>query len=167
MPLLRHWQHLFPLKQRTLIRTVHSSRSCSHNEFDAVGFIGRHLTLLPSRFKSQAGVYKSENQYWFPLFHSFTSVNNWCWFVPICICLLMSRKSTRLANLDASVMEAEMRCGSEWPIGLVDAIAQAHQTTVRCVIERRRVLRPSTRYGSNNPEFNPNFANWTLQTSCL
>ena len=71
----------------------------------------------------------------------------------------MSRKTTRLTNLDASVLEAEMRCGTEWPIGLIDVIAQAHQTTVRCVIERRRVLRPSTSYGSYNPEFNPNFAN--------
>ena len=60
----------------------------------------------------------------------------------------MSRKTTRLANLDASVLEAEMRCGVEWPIGLVDAIAQAHQTTVRCVIERRRALRPYIRHGS-------------------
>ena len=52
----------------------------------------------------------------------------------------MSRKTTRLSKLDASVLEAQMRCGTEWPIGLVDAIAQAHQTTVRCVIERQNIL---------------------------
>ena len=53
----------------------------------------------------------------------------------------MSRKTTRLSKLDASVLEAQMRCGSEWPIGLVDAIAEAHRTTVENVIERQRVLR--------------------------
>ena len=53
----------------------------------------------------------------------------------------MSRKSTRLSKLDASVLEAQMRCGSEWPIGLVDAIAEAHRTTIKNVIERQRVLR--------------------------
>ena len=66
----------------------------------------------------------------------------------------MSRKTTRLSKLDASVLEAQMRCGTEWPIGLVDAIAQAHQTTVRCVIERQRVLRFREQY---NPEFKINF----------
>ena len=60
----------------------------------------------------------------------------------------MSRKTTRLSKLDASVLEAQMRCGTEWPIGLVDAIAQAHQTTVRCVIERQRVLRLTENYNS-------------------
>ena len=40
---------------------------------------------------------------------------------------LMARKKTRLTNLDASVLEAQMRCGTEWPIGLVEAIAKAHQ----------------------------------------
>ena len=54
---------------------------------------------------------------------------------------LMSRKTTRLSKLDASVLEAQMRCGTEWPIGLVDAIAEAHRTTVQCVVERQRVLR--------------------------
>ena len=34
-----------------------------------------------------------------------------------------------------------MRCGSEWPIGLVDAIAEARRTTVENVIERQRVMR--------------------------
>ena len=53
----------------------------------------------------------------------------------------MSRKTTRLSKLDASVLEAQMRCGTEWPIGLVDAIAEAHRTTVQNVIERQRVLR--------------------------
>tara|TARA_B100000524_G_scaffold100676_1_gene48335 strand:- start:170 stop:370 length:201 start_codon:yes stop_codon:yes gene_type:complete len=66
----------------------------------------------------------------------------------------MSRKSTRLSKLDASVLEAQIRCGTEWPIGLVDAIAQAHQTTVRCVIERQRILRFTEQY---NPEFKNNF----------
>ena len=53
----------------------------------------------------------------------------------------MSRKTARLSKLDASIFEAQMRCGHDWPIGLVDAIAEAHQTTVRCVIERQRILR--------------------------
>ena len=66
----------------------------------------------------------------------------------------MSRKATRLTNLDASVLEAHMRCGMEWPIGLVDAIAQARQTTTRRVIERRRILRSTPQYDS---EFNINF----------
>ena len=66
----------------------------------------------------------------------------------------MSRKTTRLSKLDASVFEAQMRCGTEWPIGLVDAIAQAHQTTVRCVIERQRILHLTEQY---NPEFKINF----------
>ena len=66
----------------------------------------------------------------------------------------MSRKSTRLLKLDASVLEAQMRCGPEWTIGLVDAIAQAHQTTVRCVIERQRILRFTEQY---NPEVTINF----------
>ena len=53
----------------------------------------------------------------------------------------MSKKTARLSKLDVSVLEAQMRCGSEWPIGLVDAIAEAHRTTVENVIERQRVLR--------------------------
>jgi hypothetical protein len=53
----------------------------------------------------------------------------------------MSRKTTSLSKLDASIFEAQMRCGNDWPIGLVDAIAEAHQTTVRFVIERQHVLR--------------------------
>ena len=53
----------------------------------------------------------------------------------------MSKKTSRLSKLDVSVLEAQMRCGSEWPIGLVDAIAEAHRTTVENVIERQRVLR--------------------------
>ena len=52
----------------------------------------------------------------------------------------MPRKTSRLSKLDASVLEAQMRCGTEWPIGLVDAIAEAHRTTVQNVIERQRVL---------------------------
>ena len=58
----------------------------------------------------------------------------------------MSRKTTRLTKLDASVLEAQMRCGTEWPVGLVDAIAEAHRTTVRCVVERQRVLRSIERH---------------------
>jgi len=53
----------------------------------------------------------------------------------------MSKKTSRFFKLDASVLEAHMRCGSEWPIGLVDAIAEAHRTTIKNVIERQRVLR--------------------------
>ena len=53
----------------------------------------------------------------------------------------MSQKTSRLSKLDVSVLEAQMRCGSEWPIGLVDAIAEAHRTTVENVIERQRVLK--------------------------
>ena len=53
----------------------------------------------------------------------------------------MSQKTSRLSKLDVSILEAQMRCGSEWPIGLVDAIAEAHRTTIKNVIERQRVLR--------------------------
>ena len=63
----------------------------------------------------------------------------------------MSRKTTRLSKLDASVLEAQMRCGTEWPIGLVDAIAEAHKTTVRYVIERQRILKSTEPY---NHKFN-------------
>ena len=63
----------------------------------------------------------------------------------------MSRKTTRLSKLDASVLEAQMRCGTEWPIGLVDAIAEAHRTTVRYVMERQRILRSTEPY---NNKFN-------------
>ena len=52
----------------------------------------------------------------------------------------MSKKASRLSKLDVSVLEAQMRCGSEWPIGLVDAIAEAHRTTVENVIERQSIL---------------------------
>ena len=53
----------------------------------------------------------------------------------------MSPKTSRLSKLDILVIEAQMRCGSEWPIGLVDAIAEARRTTVENVIERQRVMR--------------------------
>ena len=53
----------------------------------------------------------------------------------------MSQKTSQLSKLDVSVLEAQMRCGSEWPLGLVDAIAEAHRTTVENVIERQRILR--------------------------
>ena len=52
----------------------------------------------------------------------------------------MSKKTSRLSKLDVSVLEALMRCGSEWPIGLVDAIAEAHRTTIENVIERQHAL---------------------------
>ena len=58
----------------------------------------------------------------------------------------MSRKTTRLSKLDASILEAQMRCGTDWPIGLVDAIAEAHQTTVQVVIERQNILRSTGPY---------------------
>ncbi len=53
----------------------------------------------------------------------------------------MSQKTSRLSKLDLSVLEAQIRCGSEWPIGLVYAIAEAHRTTIENVIERQRALR--------------------------
>ena len=62
----------------------------------------------------------------------------------------MAQKKIRLSKLDASVLEAQMRCGTEWPIGLVDAIAEAHHTTVRFVIERQHILRST---GPYNDEF--------------
>ena len=52
----------------------------------------------------------------------------------------MSQKTSRFLKLDASVLEAQMRCVSEWPIGLVDAIAEAHRTTIENVIERQHAL---------------------------
>ena len=55
----------------------------------------------------------------------------------------MSQKTSRLSKLDVSVLEAQMRCGSEWPIGLVDAIAEAHRTTIENVIERQHALSPT------------------------
>ena len=67
---------------------------------------------------------------------------------------LMSRKTTRLSKLDASVLEAQMRCGTEWPSGLVDAIAEAHRTTVRYVVERQRILRSIEK---NDDKFNNHF----------
>ena len=52
----------------------------------------------------------------------------------------MSQKTPRWSQLDVSVLEAQMRCGSEWPIGLVDAIAEAHRTTIENVIGRQHAL---------------------------
>ena len=66
----------------------------------------------------------------------------------------MSQKTSRFLKLDASVLEAQMRCGTEWPIGLVDAIAEAHRTTVRYVVERQRVLRSLEK---NDDKFNNHF----------
>ena len=61
----------------------------------------------------------------------------------------MSQKTSQLSKLDVSVLEAQMRCGSEWPIGLVDAIAEAHRTTVENVIERQRILRSTEPHDHN------------------
>ena len=66
----------------------------------------------------------------------------------------MSPKTSRLSKLDLSVIEAQIRCGSEWPIGLVDAIAEAHRTTVENVVERQRVLRSTELH---NHKLNVNF----------
>ena len=66
----------------------------------------------------------------------------------------MSKKTSRFFKLDASILEAQMRCGTEWPIGLVDAIAEAHRTTVQYVIERQRVLRSK---GSQDHKYNVYF----------
>ena len=78
-------------------------------------------------------------------------INDLCWNLQHFTINLMSRKTTRLSKLDASVLEAQMRCGTEWPIGLVDAIAEAHKTTVRYVIERQRILKSTEPY---NHKFN-------------
>ncbi len=66
----------------------------------------------------------------------------------------MATKKPRLTKLDASVLEAQMRRGTESSIVLVEAIAEAHQTTVRCVIERQSGCRTAVQY---KPEFNINF----------
>ena len=68
-------------------------------------------------------------------------INDWRWCFLLLTINTMTRKTSRLSKLDASVLEAQMRCGTEWPIGLVDAIAEAHRTTVQNVMERQRVLR--------------------------
>ena len=57
----------------------------------------------------------------------------------------MARKPL-LANIDASVLEAHMHCRTEWPIGLVEAITKAKQTTVRGMVERQRALRSTAQY---------------------
>ena len=67
-------------------------------------------------------------------------INNWRWCFLLLTINTMSKKTSRLSKLDVSVLEAQMRCGSEWPIGLVDAIAEAHQTTIENVIERQHAL---------------------------
>ena len=66
--------------------------------------------------------------------------NNWRWCFLLLTINTMSKKTSRLSKLDVSILEAQMRCGSEWPIGLVDAIAEAHQTTIKNVIERQHAL---------------------------
>ena len=58
----------------------------------------------------------------------------------------MSRKATGLTKLNASVLEVRMRCRTEWPVGLVDEIAQVRQTTVLCVNERQHILRFAQQY---------------------
>ena len=67
-------------------------------------------------------------------------INNWRWCFLLLTINTMSKKTSRLSKLDVSVLEAQMRCGSEWPIGLVDAIAEAHQTTSENVIARQHAL---------------------------
>ena len=67
-------------------------------------------------------------------------INNWRWCFLLLTINTMSKKTSRLSKLDVSILEAQMRCGSEWPIGLVDAIAEAHQTTIENVIERQHAL---------------------------
>ena len=67
-------------------------------------------------------------------------INNWRWCFLLLTINTMSKKTSRLSKLDVSVLEAQMRCGSEWPIGLVDAIAEAHRTTIENVIERQHAL---------------------------
>ena len=69
-------------------------------------------------------------------------INNWRWCFLLLTINTMSKKMSRLSKLDVSVLEAQMRCGSEWPIGLVDAIAEAHRTTIENVIERQHALSP-------------------------
>ena len=81
-------------------------------------------------------------------------INNWRWCFLLLTINTMSQKSSRFSKLDASVLEAQMRCGTEWPIGLVDAIAEAHRTTVQNVIERQRVLKST---GSQDHKYNVYF----------
>ena len=57
----------------------------------------------------------------------------------------MARKPL-LANIDASVLEVHMHCRTEWPIGLIEAMTKAKQTTVRFMVERQRALRSTTQY---------------------
>ena len=59
---LRHVSDMDLFTTRAFGWAVYSSRSCSNNDSDHLSFIGLHLTLLPSRFKSQGGVLKP-NQY--------------------------------------------------------------------------------------------------------
>ena len=51
-----------------------------------------------------------------------------------------------LANIDASVLEVHMHCRTEWPIGLIEAMTKAKQTTVRFMVERQRAIRSTTQY---------------------
>ena len=57
----------------------------------------------------------------------------------------MARKPL-LANIDASVLEVHMHCRTEWPIGLIEAMTKAKQTTVRFMVERQRALRSTAQY---------------------
>ena len=110
-------------------------------------FIVRQLAHLPSRFKSQKDISSKPG----PLIGLFVT-HQWLALNPSKFHNhLMSRKTNRLSKLDASVLEAQIRCGTDWPIGLVDAIAEAHQTTVRYVIERQRILRSTE---PHNDQFN-------------
>ena len=146
------WRHLNGLIQFTARRldwTVNSSRSCSTNESDWSGSLGVIWLFFPPGSRVRRTFAKTRTV------HCSNSVpiNDWVDALNLTV-NLMSRKTTRLSKLDASVLEAQMRCGTEWPNGLVDAIAQAHQTTVRYVIERQRALRFTEQY---NSEFNINF----------
>ena len=66
---------------------------------------------------------------------------------------LMARKPL-LANIDASVLEAHMHCRTEWPIGLVEAITKAKQTTIDVWLSDNVLYAPQT---NTTPEFNINF----------
>ena len=91
--------------------------------------------FFPPGSRAKMAFYPNQNNWLVSL-----PINNWHWCFPLLTINTMSKKTSRLSKLDVSVLEAQMRCGSEWPIGLVDAIAEAHQTTSENVIERQHAL---------------------------
>ena len=91
--------------------------------------------FFPPGSRAKMAFYPNQNNWLVSL-----PINNWHWCFPLLTINTMSKKTSRLSKLDVSVLEAQMRCGSEWPIGLVDAIAEAHQTTIENVIERQHAL---------------------------